>query len=92
MFLAERFHYSRAYAGLRVRDAGTGARLRWAAMSFGLPALLVARLFRDVVARRRHLGWFVASLPLVLLFSVVWAYGELVGYLTGPGDSIVRVK
>ena len=92
MFLSERFHYSRSFAGMRVAGDPIGTRLRWAALSLGLPALLVARLTRSVLRRRRHLGWYVRAFPLVVLFSVTWSLGELVGYLFGPGDSILKVR
>jgi hypothetical protein len=92
MFLSERFHYSRSFAGMRVAGAPLRTRLAWAAASFALPGVLVARLTRSVLERRRHRRWFVRSLPLVLLFSVVWSIGELVGYLVGPGDSLLKVR
>ena len=92
MFLSERFHYSRSFAGMRVAGDPLRTRLRWAALSFGLPALLVTRLTRSVLRRRRHLGWYVRAFPLVVLFSVTWSLGELVGYLFGPGDSLLKVR
>lgn len=92
MFLSERFHYSRSFAGMRVQGGPLGRRLAWAAATPLLPFLLVSRITRNVVRRRRHLMWFVRALPLVVLFSVVWSIGELVGYLTGPGDSLLKVR
>lgn len=92
MFLSERFHYSRSFAGMRVRDASLKSRIMWAAATPLLPFLLMARITKNVVKRKRHLSWFVRALPLVLVFSVMWSIGELVGYLTGPGDSLLRVR
>jgi len=92
MFLHERFHYSRSFAGMRVAGAPWRTRVAYAAASFLLPALLVTRLTRNVVRRRTHLGWYVRSFPLVVLFSVAWSVGELVGYLRGPGDSLLKVR
>ncbi|MGH9266663.1 MAG: hypothetical protein ACRD0D_00625 [Acidimicrobiales bacterium] len=92
MFLSERFHYSRSFAGMRVEGASAGRRLVWALGSLALPPLLLARLTRVVVERRRHLGWYLASLPLVVVFTIAWSVGELVGYLAGPGDSLLKVR
>ncbi len=92
MFWSERFHYSRSFAGMRVRGQSLTARVRWAAASVGLPLLLILRLLGIMLRRRQHLGWFVRALPLVMLFSVVWAAGEFWGYLTGPGDSLLKVR
>lgn len=92
MFLDERFNYSRSFAGMRVAGASPATRLAWAAASLLLPGLLVTRLTRNVLRRRRHVGWYVRAFPLVVLFSVAWSLGELAGYLTGPGDSLLRVR
>jgi hypothetical protein len=92
MFNSERFHYSRAYAGTRVRNRAWPVRLGYTAATSVLPALLCYRIGRTVFARRRHRLWFVACLPLVAYFSVVWAVGEAVGYLRGPGSSILKIR
>jgi hypothetical protein len=91
-FLSERFHYSRSFAGMRVAGAPLVKRLAWAAGALLLPPLLVARVTANVLRRRSHLGALVRAFPLVVLFSVAWAVGELVGYLAGPGDSLVKVR
>ena len=28
----------------------------------------------------------------VVMFTVAWSVGELAGYLTGPGDSLLKVR
>ncbi len=92
MFVAERFHYSRSFAGMRVAGEAALVRAAWALASAALPPLLLTRITRNVVRKRRDLGWFARSLPLVVLFTGAWAVGECWGYLTGPGDSILRVR
>ncbi|MGH2683998.1 MAG: glycosyltransferase [Actinomycetota bacterium] len=92
MFMSERFHYSRSFAGMRVAGAPLRTRLMWAAATPALPALLLSRLVREVRRRGTHVGWFVRSLPLIVLFTVAWSVGELYGYLTGPGDSLLKVR
>lgn len=92
MFASERFHYSRAYAGDRVAGLPWSSRIVWALKTPLLPPLIVLRIVRAVMSRRRHVGWLLRTAPLVALFSVIWAVGELVGYLRGPGDSLVKIK
>lgn len=92
MFTSERFHYSRSFAGMRVTGAGIGPRLTWAAKSLLLPPILVWRIWSNVSRKPTYRSPFLRSLPLILYFSVIWSVGELVGYLAGPGDSLVRVK
>lgn len=92
MFTGERFHLSRAFAGHRVEGSSPLARAGWAAGALALPVLLMARAFRNVARRPRYLRRLVPALPLILYFSVVWSVGELVGYLSGPGDSMVRIR
>jgi hypothetical protein len=92
MFWSERFHYSRSFAGMRVSGRNPIIKLAWALATLALPPLLVGRITKNVMVRRQHLGWFVRALPLVIVFSTVWAAGECWGYLTGPGDSLVKVR
>jgi hypothetical protein len=46
---------------------------------------------KRVVAKRRHRAELVRSLPLLGVFVVSWALGEMVGYVAGPGDSLAKV-
>lgn len=92
MFLSERYHLSRAFGGGRVSGSSPLVRLAWAGASLALPGLLVIRAIRNVWKRPEHRRRFVAAFPLVVLFSAAWALGEFVGYLTGPGDSLVKIR
>ncbi len=92
MFVSERYHYSRAFAGHRIDGRGGAARLAFAAASLALPPVLIARIVGHVRRRGLHRGRLLMAAPLVVLFSVVWAAGEFVGYLAGPGDSILRIR
>jgi hypothetical protein len=55
----------------------------YASLSWALPVILVARVLKNVIARRRHLGQFFRVEPVLILLSVIWSLGEFVGYLTG---------
>jgi hypothetical protein len=91
-FLAQRFHFARSYAGMRRVDQSPGRRLVYGLGSLALPVLLSARVARTVLAKRRHVGRFLAVSPLVGLFLTVGAFGEMVGYLFGPGASLDKVE
>ena len=84
-FLRERFHYSRWFAGRRI----TGPhRLLYLAATPFLPLLLTVR----VVRRRGRVSPWWLFLPFAWLASWVAAVGEMVGYLSGPGDSAYHLR
>lgn len=91
-FLAERFHYSRAFAGRRNAGLGPARRLAYLLLAPLLPPLLLRRLGRRVLDRRRYRGLFLRALPHLALFTLVWAGGEIVGYALGPGESALRLE
>jgi hypothetical protein len=85
------YHHGRAYAGRRAARAGMGARLALAAGSSVLPLLKTARVMGEVLGRGRgHAGSLAGALPWIIVFHSSWAWGELLGYLFGPGRSAER--
>ena len=91
-FLVQRFHFARSYAGMRRADQSFAARLVYGFGSLALPALLMLRVTRTALAKGRHLKEFATAVPLIALFLTVGAYGEMLGYLLGPGSSLGRVE
>lgn len=77
------FHYGRVFAALRVAGYSAQARLRFLALATLLPALQVARIGREVIARRRYLAKAGAAFPWIIVLAFSWSIGELVGYLLG---------
>jgi glycosyltransferase involved in cell wall biosynthesis len=86
-FLTERYHYSRAFAGQRNKTMHPGQRLLYLCLAPLLPPILLVRLSRQVLSRKRHIQKFCFSLPYLVIFTVIWAIGEVVGYAIGPGNS-----
>ena len=43
-------------------------------------------------ARPPYRREFALATPLILLYTVVWAVGEAVGYVFGGGRSLLRVR
>ena len=90
-FLSQRWHYSRSYAGMRNESLG---RRRWL-YALGaplLPPVLYWRMARNVFSRGRRRREFLIATPLILLYLVVWAAGEAVGYAFGGGHSLLEVR
>jgi hypothetical protein len=91
-FLVQRFHFARSYAGMRRVDQSPLRRLAYGLGSAALPILLSARVARTVLKKRRHLGRFAVTAPLVVLFLTAGAFGEMIGYLFGAGASLEKVE
>ncbi len=91
-FIAQRYFYARSFAGLRVRHASPPRRLLYAGFAVSLlPPLLLGRITRNVWIKGRRRREFVLSLPLLTTFALTTGWGEFIGYLLGPGDSLGKV-
>ena len=80
-----RYHGGRMFAGHRVRGWKWPRRLMYIV---GAPLIPFVRLRRLLGPARRSTGiapWRL--IPVLLLLLIVDGFGELVGYLVGPGDS-----
>jgi len=91
-FLSQRYHYSRSYAAMRTQGAPAVKKLIRATLCLTLPLILTLRIAGWVVGKKRHVSMLLRTLPLIALFTVVWAWGELIGHLFGSGDSLLRVE
>jgi Glycosyl transferase family 2 len=91
-YLVHRFHNGRCFAGMR------NAQLTWVKRAIYwmgspvLPVLFSTRILRAVLPKQRHLRQFFLSLPIIVLATVSWAFGEFCGYLLGCGTSCRHVK
>jgi hypothetical protein len=92
LYMSQRYIYARSYAGARVEGAGFAKRAAMGAASLALPPILFWRTVSRVRSKGRHRAELVRSLPLLALFVVAWAAGEAVGYLTGAGNSLSKVR
>lgn len=91
-YLHQRFLFSRSYAGMRRPDQSWPKRLIYGFGSAALPLMITARIAKNVLRKRYHVGRFFQALPLIVIFQVSGAFGEMVGYLIGPGDSLEHVE
>ena len=90
--LSQRFHYSRYYAGTLFSRRPLGVRLFRSGASLALPALLMSRIAVGVGRKGRHWRKLLLTMPLLAALTGVWAIGESVGALAGPGDSLRRIE
>lgn len=84
--LRSAYHHGRTFAAMR------GGRLRWRRYLYGalsplVPLVQTVRVMRTVMAKGRFGQALVRSLPWIVVFYEVWAWGEWHGYWFGPGTS-----
>ncbi len=91
-FMRQRFLYSRYYAGRIAASARLVSRVVRTAATLGLAPLLLVRIASRVARRRRHFREFLLALPHLVVFTGVWAIGELVGSVLGPGGSLREIE
>ena len=91
LFASQRFVYSRYFAGLRFGTAALPTRLAASTASLALPPVLLMRAVK--AARSKGLGreMWRASPYLVPLYFI-WAIGESVGALRGPGNALAMIE
>ena len=90
-YLSQRYLYARSYAGARVAGASLPKRLAFGAASFALPPVLFARTLQRIFAKKRHRAQLLMSIPMIAIFVLSWAWGEVVGSWFGAGDSLQKV-
>lgn len=91
-FMSQRYHYSRSFAGMRLAGAPLVKRIAYAGATVLLPPLLLWRMARILAAKGGQMGRFVTALPLLFAFMLSYAWGEAIGALGGPGQSLAQVE
>ncbi len=84
-FAAVRYQHGRCFGGRR-----SGSKAGFLLRSPLIPAVLLWRNARAVLAKKSYAGTFMLTLPLIALYVLAWSTGEIAGYLFGPGDSCRR--
>lgn len=91
LFASQRFIYSRYFAGLRFGHSAFPKRAAVAAASLALPPLLLTRAVQ--AARKKGLGReMLRASPYLVPLYVIWAVGESVGALRGPGRALAMIE
>lgn len=82
-----RFHCGRLFAGNRAKEWSTFKRLTYAIAWPLIPCVRLWRM-RRIAQRIGETGRVARLSPLIAMLLAVDAFGEMVGYLTGPGRSL----
>ena len=82
------FNHGRGFAAMRVKNKKYWQKISYAGIALLLPLIQIGRIFAHLVNRRRYILKFFQVLPWITMFSISWSAGELVGYLSGPGQSL----
>jgi hypothetical protein len=91
-FVQQRFWYSRHFGGNRFPAHSVARRTLAFALTPALPFILLWRFHRAAVRRPAYISEFVALLPWLTVFALVWAVGEMAGYVFGPGDALRKLE
>ncbi len=92
LFAAQRFIYSRYYAGLRFPRDAYARRIVGFLGSVALPPLLLLRMTRNLWGKGRLRREYLRALPYLSIFLVIWAVGEMAGYLAGTGPALRQIE
>jgi hypothetical protein len=92
LFARQRFLYSRYYGDLRFPRNRVLNRILACLATLLLPPVLLYRTYRHIKTRNRPPGEFRSAMPVLLVFYLVWACGEMTGYLFGSGDALARIE
>jgi len=86
-YLALRYRHARCFGGM-IRERARGAGLvKRVLLSPLIPLMLLARSARAIQAKKRRGREFLLAVPALLVCYGVWFWGELAGYLCGPGET-----
>jgi glycosyltransferase involved in cell wall biosynthesis len=85
-YFLTRFSHGRCYAGMRCETSTFMTRFGRIVSAPIVPFVLQYRWGRRIWPKGRYRGIFLLTLPLQFSLFSCWAFGELAGYLAGPGN------
>jgi len=90
-YVSQRFLYSRAYAAMRTSGASAIKKFVYGLVAFALPPVLFFRIVSRVWRGGLYRSHLLPSLPLLAIFVVSWALGEIAGAWFGDGGALAKV-
>jgi predicted dehydrogenase len=88
----DRYAFGRLFGSTRVEGMPAAGRLKLTLLCILLPAVLLMRIASHLARTRRYTTASLRALPALLLISTVWAWGELVGYVTARPDHTLSAR
>jgi len=88
--IRERLCWGRVFGAVRAREVSASSRFLYIVLSPAIPIVLLERMARKVLNSRRHRKEFLLSFPLILVLTLFWSLGELMGYLTGRDAPVAK--
>ncbi len=85
--LVRRFYQGRCFAGRRFAGENFSKRAFYSVGSVFLPVVFLFRIAAPILQRKRFVGKFLSSLPIIVLAVIFWSVGEMFGFLAGTGTS-----
>lgn len=92
LFARQRFLYSRYYADMRYPPQLVLVRAAAGLVSIVLPMLLLLRSLRNAALKPALRSGYLSAMPVVLLFYIIWALGEMTGYLSGSKNALRQLE
>ncbi len=80
-FMSQRLWHGRQFGETRAFKMSAIRRAAMILLSPTIPFIYLFRITRRVLAKKRNLGKFFLSLPILILFLLSWSVGEFSGYL-----------
>ncbi|HXG85842.1 MAG TPA: hypothetical protein VNI84_17615, partial [Pyrinomonadaceae bacterium] len=84
-FMNQRFQHGRQFGETRASKMSASRRTMMILLSPTIPLIYLFRITRRVFYKKRNIGKFFASLPILILFLLSWSSGEFSGYLGSSG-------
>lgn len=92
LFARQRFLYSRYYADMRYPPQQVLIRAAACLATIVLPVLLMLRGLRNAALKPALRAGYLSAIPMLLLFYVIWAWGEMMGYLFGSNNALSQLE
>lgn len=80
-FARQRFRHGRQFGNARAAQLPAVKRIAFILLSPLIPFIYLYRISRRVLRKKRNIGKYLASLPVLILFLIGWSTGEFCGYL-----------